>query len=191
VVKLAALSRTAVLGAALILAGCTHTYSGNAPEDLAARPPAAWPGEIVGLERFDRDVTVVTFMCSSNVFRARHQATARDRIATGFSAAGYPQAGGTARVEVNDVEVRLGCHPAGFGGMGSFCRSDALVNLTLTTTDGRGRSWRGAARREAFTQHPAGVFCENGGKAIDTAVADAIDRTVADLVTQLGSSKAP
>lgn len=179
------------------VAACTYTSTGtatrDAPEAVAAlsSAQATWRGEIRGLDKFNRDVTVVTFVCGGHTYRTRHYEMARARIASAMAASGLPEPDGTLAVTVDDVDLRVGCHPAGFGGFGTFCRADAIVSLSATRVDGKGRSTQAAGRYEASNRLGAGAACEGGRDAVDNAAGAALDGVVAKLADELKIGREP
>jgi hypothetical protein len=183
----------------MALAACTYhagadrrtdigTSTPATPSAAPAPPEAKSPGPtterklsdaarnsgIKGIELFDRQVTVITVVCSSHTYDITYSAKA--------AAAFTPRPNAAAVAEVSRVDVYLRCHPKGFAGFESRCYATAEIGMSVVPPGARGPATL-IAKGEGDAG--AGALCEGGPDAIDRAMIAAF----ADASRQLAGGR--
>src|SRR5689334_19246949 len=78
-----------------VASACTYTARGEAPSAAASiDDQPIWSGGIVGLEKFETNVPMVTFAGSAQKFKISFSAGAGKRLSAAMLNAGYPPPGG-------------------------------------------------------------------------------------------------
>ena len=145
-----------------------------APTDSkpAAPPPAdrklseaARNSGIKGIELFDRQVTVVTVVCSAHTYDINYSGKAATALAA--------KPGGPSVSEVLRVDVSLRCHPKGFANIESACHATTDIVLNLVPPGGRAPT---ATKITGDGDASTGALCEGGADAVDAAMTSALAR---------------
>ncbi len=165
---------------ALLVAGCN--YASDIPSGDGSIPTVAEGGavRIEGLEKFHQTASTVTVFCRNAQFETDRRAVAAPAIQRAL--APYVSASpGSLRVEVESLVVRVRCHDDGFGGMKSYCTSDASLGLVASGKDRRGEDVRQLSRKEVSERIEGILVCSSAMPAVTRSVDKALDASLGEL----------
>jgi hypothetical protein len=179
-----------------VLFGCTvsdgppPTPASPTPAVAQAAEPGAGSVQINGLSQFRQTALVVSDQCRSFSYLTDRQEAARASITRALQDYASALPGGL-RVDVQSLKVRMRCHTAGAGALGSYCAADTSLTLAAIGNDRGGREISVTATKEVTDRVSIGfilgVQCADGMPAITSAVDRVLAETLANVQNGLAA----